>query len=276
MSLTTHKKKSYIALLEPMAFIVVLVFAAFFQFISLRSNPGWYSDEGYFIDFAAHLAQGEWQFMGLQNAPLFIQRPSLFLLVLTGVFKLLSADILVLRGLAAGFSLLSVALVFLFGRRILGAPLALLAAFLLAIQPTIVTFNRIGFTYNLLAPLLLITIWACWRFLNARNSRWIWLACISAGLGFSTDFLGIVGPILVGLLLLIVDRRRLLAGILLMAAIFSIMLLPYYLANPESFRVVLFRVIFSGRFRQAGWNKSSTSYLILASCFAARAGSRCL
>jgi hypothetical protein len=62
--------------------------AAYFRFVQLRANPGWYSDEGVFINYAENLAQGRWQMFALANSPMLIQRPPLFLFVLTAAFKL--------------------------------------------------------------------------------------------------------------------------------------------------------------------------------------------
>lgn len=106
-------------LLELVVFSLIFLLAAYFRFISLRANPGWYSDEGTFIEFAAHLAQGQWQIFGMQNAPMVIQRPPLFLFVLSVAFKLFGSDILVLGVLTSFYGLSCVALIYLLGRKML-------------------------------------------------------------------------------------------------------------------------------------------------------------
>ena len=87
-------------LLLPVALLVlVLSLAVFLRFSNLRTNPGWYSDEGAFINVAENLSQGKWQYFALQGSPLLVGRPPLFFVVLAGAFKLFGVDILVLRGL---------------------------------------------------------------------------------------------------------------------------------------------------------------------------------
>ncbi len=228
-------------LLELGIFLLILALAAYFRFVSLRANPGWYSDEGAFVDFANHMSQGRWEVFGTVNAPLaIITRPPLFFLILTGAFKLFGADILTLRSLSAFYGLLTVALVYGLGRRMLGSRLALLASFIFAVQPTIVAYNRIGFSYNQLMPLLLLTIYACWIFSrNNHSSIWAITACIASAMAFSTDFLGIVAPILTALVFLVTDRRWFFAGCALMAAVFLALFLPFYLAGPQNFFMTL-------------------------------------
>ncbi len=214
---------------------LILGVAFYFRFANLRANPGWYSDEGVYINYAENLAQGRWQTFALLDSPMLIQRPPLFLFVLTAAFKLWGADIVVLRGLAAFYGVLSVGLLYLLARASLGMRLAFLAAGLLAICPWIVAYNRIGFTYSQMAPLFLLTVLASLRFVETGKASWATIACLAAGLASATDYLGAVAPILVIGVFLVYDRRWLLPGVCLMGLILAAAFAPVYLANPQRF-----------------------------------------
>ena len=65
--------------------------------------------------------------------------------------------------------------------------LPLLAALLLAIYPPAVLYSRFGFSYNLLAPLVLIVLLALWEYTSSRSKRWLAVASLSIGLGTLCD-----------------------------------------------------------------------------------------
>jgi len=64
---------------------------------------------------------------------------------------------------------------------------------------------------------------------------WALIACITAGLAFATDYLGVVACLLVGLVFLVYDRRWFLPGVLVMGALYAIILAPAFIANPQVF-----------------------------------------
>jgi 4-amino-4-deoxy-L-arabinose transferase-like glycosyltransferase len=208
---------------------------AFFRFTNLRSSPGWYPDEGYFIDFASHLAGGRWEFFGVVNAPMLLQRPPLFVEILAGLFKLFGADILILRQYTATCSLLTMLVVFFFTREAFGKRLAFLTLGLLAIWPWIVAYNRMGFTYNQLSLFVALALYACWKYASSQRAAWLLAACAAAGLAISTDFLGAIAPLTVAVTALLYNRRWLVPAILLPMIILTLVTLPAYLANPAYF-----------------------------------------
>jgi len=222
-------------LLSSAALLIILVLAVFLRFANLRASPGWYTDEGVFVSYAANLAEGRWQIFSVQDAPMLIQRPPLFLLALAGVFRMVGADIFGLRLLTAFYGALSVGLLYLAVREMFDRKLALAAAGVLAIWPWAVAYHRLGFSYNQMAPLLIVVVYACWKFLNAGQIRWFVVACVAAGLVFGTDYVGVVAPALVALVLLWKGWRWLLPGLALMASVMALTLLPAYLANPAQF-----------------------------------------
>ena len=217
------------------ALAAIVGVAAYLRFGHLRTSPGWYSDEGHFIDYAANLSRGQWQIFPAVGAPMLIGRPPLFLFVLTAAFKFFGTDILVLRQGTAAYGVLGVLLLGALGREMFGARLALLSAGILAICPWVVTYNRLGLTYNQLSPLLLLTLYAGWKFTQGRRAGWAWAACVAAALAFGTDVLGSVAVLTVLLVFLIYDRRWLLPGIALMGLVFGLLLAPVVAANPALF-----------------------------------------
>ena len=213
----------------------ILGLAVYFRFANLRANPGWYSDEGVFINYAENLMNGRWQIFALSGSPMLIQRSPLFLFLLAGMFKLWGADILVLRGLAAFYGVMSVLLLYIFARETFGTRLALLSAGVLAICPWVVAYNRIGFTYNQMSPLFIVAVYSCWKFAEKKSTSWAITACPVAGLAFATDYLGVVASLLVGVVFLVYDRRWLLPGALLVGAVLATVLAPAFLASPRGF-----------------------------------------
>jgi len=216
-------------------FVFLLCIAAYFRFINLRSNPGWYADEGYFIDFAANLARGRWEMFGLINAPMLIQRPPLFLYVLTALFRIFGSDILVLRMLTATYGVLTIPIVYLFVREVYQERLALITVGIMAVWPWIVAYNRIGLTYNQLAFFLALTVFAGWKYSQNKKTFWALLASVAAGLSVGTDFLGMIAPLLVLGLFFFYDRRWIIPSILISFGILGLVFLPAYLANPPYF-----------------------------------------
>jgi 4-amino-4-deoxy-L-arabinose transferase-like glycosyltransferase len=233
--------------LLPMALLVlVLSLAAFLRFCNLRTNPGWYSDEGAFINVVENLSQGRWQYFALQGSPLLVGRPPLFFMVLAGAFKLFGVDILVLRGLTSSFAVLTIALLYLMVREMFDARLALLSAGILAVYPWAVVYSRIGFTYNQLAFLLVISIYAAWKYAGGRQVGWGVVASVAAGLALATDYLGVVAVGLVGAAFLVYARRRLVIGVLLTTLTLLIVLAPIAISDPgtlvKDIQFTLFRV----------------------------------
>jgi 4-amino-4-deoxy-L-arabinose transferase-like glycosyltransferase len=177
-------------LIELTALGLILALAAWLRFPNLAENPGWYSDEGTLVAIAQRLAQGSWQYLALNQSMLIVARPPLFLLLLAGLFRILEPGIAVLRILTASLGVLSVLLAYLLVRRASRSPgLALLSAGLLAIYPQAVLYSRIGFSYNLLAPLALLACLCAWNFLESQKTPWLVLAGLAIGLGMVSDLM---------------------------------------------------------------------------------------
>jgi len=130
---------------------------------------------------------------------------------------------------------LTVGLLYGVVRRIQGdAPLALLAAFGLAIYPQAVVYSRFGFSYNLLSPLALLTLLGLWEYANSRR-RGLALAAMAVGIGLTSDLM--MGTFILPLALVVLIRRwrDLLWCLPLMALPFAIYATVMLLNAPDAF-----------------------------------------
>ena len=168
---------------EGILLALILLLAGYLRLTNVAENPGWYTDETTHIDIANHRLAGETQYMLIKDSTLMFGRLPLFHILLASYFQLSGNPdhMLALRTFTALLGVLSVALLYAAVRRSGGTTLALLAAFVLAIYPQAVLYNRFGFSYNLLPPLILLAVLALDRYL--ANGRLIWLALGALALG---------------------------------------------------------------------------------------------
>jgi hypothetical protein len=198
-------QRPLVHLLEAVAVALIVAVAAGLRFANLPNNPAWYSDEGTWAQIAQHFAADRDQYMAVSYPTLLVGRPPLFLHVVAALYRVTDSDGLpTLRALTAGLGVLSVLLLYLCVRQVTGdAALALLAAALLALYPRAVLFNRIGFSYNLLQPLMVVVVWLLWHALSAARAghRRVWLgaAALCVGVGGLSDLaaLGVLLPLAV-------------------------------------------------------------------------------
>lgn len=168
---------------------MVLLLAAVLRFYHLEQNPGWYTDEGTHLEIAKHLQHGRWQYLVINQSTLLFAKLPLFELLLAGFVRLFGLTMLTLRGVTAGCGLLSVLLLYALVRDWVGGKswLPLLSALVLAIYPQAVLYHRLGFSYNLLTPLLLLTLWGVQRWLTSGRVGFLLAAALATGLGIATD-----------------------------------------------------------------------------------------
>ena len=177
---------------EALALFLVLAAAAYLRFDQLAENPGWYSDEGTIADIAQNMAEGKLQYLALGRSTLLAARlpmmPWLLSLVLSGSQNTLFT----LRSLTASLGVLSTLLLYLLVRTSLGSAsraTALLAGLFYAIHPFAVFYNRIGFSYNLLTPLVLVVAGGFWFYLDRGRKAGLAVAALAIGLGTVADLM---------------------------------------------------------------------------------------
>jgi hypothetical protein len=144
--------------------------------------------------------------MAIRRSTLLFAKLPLFEALLAGSLALWDGGIATLRILTATLGLVSVGLLHLVVRRTArDTALALLAALALALHPQAVLYSRMGFSYNLLAPLALLTYLGAWQYLGTGRRRWLALAALSLGSGALSDLWAFV---LLPPLTLTVSARR--------------------------------------------------------------------
>lgn len=220
---------------------LILILAAYLRLANITDSPGWYTDEGTHLAIAGQLAQGRTQYLAITQSTLLFAKLPLFELLLAALLKLAGGGMGTLRALSAILGLISI--VVLYGvvwwiKR--DAWLALSAALLLAIYPQAVLYNRFGFSYNLLAPLTLLTLLGLWQYwptpTQAGHSRaWLALAALVIGLGGLSDlWMFLLAPLL--LLATLVRRwRDVVWSLILVLAPFGLYTAYMLLTAPAAF-----------------------------------------
>jgi 4-amino-4-deoxy-L-arabinose transferase-like glycosyltransferase len=179
-------------LLEGLALSFVLTLAGYLRFANLAGNPGWYSDEGTIANIAQNMAEGRSQYLALRGPTLIAARLPLMPWLLSRLIDDPGEAVPTLRTLTAALGVVSTLLLYILVRSSLGRParwLALLAALGLCIYPLAVFYNRIGFSYNLLTPMLLLCAGGLWQYLERDRPLSLAAAALAVGLGAITDLM---------------------------------------------------------------------------------------
>lgn len=176
---------------EGCALLLILALAGYLRLSNLRTNPGWFTDEATHLDIARHMLTGQVRYLAVENSTLYFAKLPLFDTLLAGAIRLFGYDMGTLRALTGSLGTLTVLLTWLTARH-LGdhrAAFALFAAFLLAIYPDAVRYSRLGFSYNLLAPLILLLLLTMKKYAHTKRRLWLELAALAFGIGTITDLM---------------------------------------------------------------------------------------
>ena len=193
---------------ESIALVFVLAVAGTLRFTNLETNPGWYSDEGTLADITRHLTEGKVRYLAINRSTLLAARLPLAPLLASALTPPGASPLQTLRLLAATSGVLTTGLLFVLSRRVTGSlGLGLLSGGLLAIYPPAVFYSRIGFSYNLLAPLVVLALGGMWFYLDRRSRAGLALAALAIGIGSLIDLImiALAGPLVV---VTLVTRRR--------------------------------------------------------------------
>ena len=181
--------------------MVICGIAAYLRFTNLPANPGWYSDEGTVVEIAKNFLAGRIQYLAFNESTLLAARMPLFPIFLAGIFSFAEVGITTLRYVTAGLGVCTVGLLYWVILDIVGKErifLPITASLFLAIYPQAILYSRLGFSYNLLAPLLVGMLWVLWKYLNTGRIKWILLASLLVGVGAISDLMMFaVAPVIV-------------------------------------------------------------------------------
>ena len=223
---------------EALALLLVLAAAGYLRFTHLAENPGWYSDEGTIADIAQNMAEGKVQYLALGHSTLLAARLPLMPWLLSLLQSSSQSTLLTLRAMTASLGVLSTLLLYLLVRTSLGTAAraaALLAGLLQAVYPFAVFYNRIGFGYNLLTPLLLIATGGFWFYLDRGRKAGLAMAALAIGVGAVTDLMMISLAAPFVLVALVRRRRDLLWGLPLLALPFGAYAVAMLLRDASAF-----------------------------------------
>lgn len=218
--------------------VSILLLAGYLRLLNVSQSPGWYSDEGTILNITQNLLEGRWQYMAINQSTLIAARLPLFPLLLAGASRIFGPGIGTLRTLTGALGVLSVGLVYLFVRQVLGrqgAALALISALILAIYPSAILYSRFGFSYNLLPALALLSALWIWKYQETDQKRWMILACSMIGIGALSDIvmLAIAIPLF---LVILIHRARDIPLAVLITLLPSIIFASTMMASaPEAF-----------------------------------------
>jgi 4-amino-4-deoxy-L-arabinose transferase-like glycosyltransferase len=232
-------------------FLISLAIVAFvyFRFVNLRQSPGWYSDEGNHIDLAENWMQGRWQNYGVIGAT---DRPPMYMYTVSLAMRVFGVDISVARGVGAAANLICAALICWITWQKMGRKEGVLVVWVMAIAPWIVTFGRLGLTYNLMAPFFIFSLIAIYFYCLKPSPGWLAAAAVSASLALATDYLGILCGVTIGLVLLVKRPQAIAWFALLFLAVFILVLLPILMIDAHIFLSDMRNLFFS-----KGWEMSA-------------------
>lgn len=179
--------------------LLTLALAAYLRLYRVDQTPGWFSDEGTHLAIARSLQAGQVQYLALNQSTLLAARLPLFELLLSAAVSVGGLSMGTLRTLTGLLGVLSVALLYGVVQAAFNRRAALLAALMLAIYPQAVLYSRFGFSYNLLAPLVLGTLLGLVKYHQSKSGRWLALAGGCVGLGLTSDVMmsAFIVPVLV-------------------------------------------------------------------------------
>lgn len=187
-----HQSSIIIArVMELTAFLLILAMAGYLRLYHAPQTPGWYSDEGTLINIAQNIAQGKSQYLAVQGSTLLFARLPLFVSILSGLFRVFGNGIDTLRFFTGTLGVITVLIMYLTTRIVFREQkgFALLAAWILAIYPQQILYNRIGFSYNLLTPLVILIWFSLVMFWRNNEPKWLILTSLCLGIGSISDLM---------------------------------------------------------------------------------------
>jgi hypothetical protein len=167
--------------------LAVLLLAGYLRLTHGADHPGWFADEGTHLAIAQQVLAGRAQYLAVGDSTLLFARLPLFEWLLAGALALAGAGpeddpargMAVLRALTGMLGVVTTGLLYWVvawvtakeGEKAGGGGHALGAALIYALWPPALIYSRLGFSYNLLAPLGLLVFWGAAEAQAAREAR---------------------------------------------------------------------------------------------------------
>lgn len=166
------------------------VLGAYLRLWNVAQYPAWYTDEATHIEIARWLMQGDSRYFAVQDSWLLFARLPLFEYVLAGVFQVFGVSMLALRGFTACLGILTAIMLYVVMNNCTkNYRLAVVSSAVWCILPQAVLYNRFGFSYNLLLPLILLIVLGFHHYRQTAKHKWLVLAALCIGLGTVSEVL---------------------------------------------------------------------------------------
>jgi hypothetical protein len=173
-------------ILKILGMLAILFIAGYLRLFHSHLTPGWYNDEGTVVNIALNVMHGRWEYLGIKDSLLIIGWPPLFPWLLSILFRILPPGINTLRDFTGVLGIISTGLIFVVFQKH-NWKMALLMAFSYAVFPKAVLYSRIGFTYNLIVPLVLLSYWAAEKYLETGRKRYAFFMALPVGVSFLSN-----------------------------------------------------------------------------------------
>jgi 4-amino-4-deoxy-L-arabinose transferase-like glycosyltransferase len=229
------RRSDRLKVLQYLMLLVFLAVGAYLRLADLRTNPGWYPDEGSDLNIAWNLWHGRLQYFAVGGSLLVAARAPLFHIILAGLFSIFGYDIVVARMFGAAAGVATIPLLYFCLKSRIGEWEAMTVAGLFSVFPLAVLYNRWAFAYNLLMPLFVISFWALLRLMESGQKRWMLCAALAISLSILTAWVSL--PLLICLALIgwIYSRRALLWGLPVAVSLPAVFLIASYSYAPGAF-----------------------------------------
>lgn len=181
-------QKSYLIFL-----LLIILLAAFLRFWRLPEYMTFLGDEGrdalavkrMIVDHKFRLIGPVTSIGNMYLGPLYyyLMLPAMVLSRLSPVGP---AAMVGLLGIA------TVALIYSFGREWVGEKAALMAAFLYALSPVVITYSRSSWNPNVMPFFALLTIWGIWRVWQKKQFWWLPIIGVTLSFALQSHYLGLL------------------------------------------------------------------------------------
>ena len=177
------------------AALSILALFTVLHLVRIGDTPGWDPQEGYNLDIAWNLLHGRLRMFALTAD--FGQHPPLFYLQLATLIRLCGYHITVLRGLAAGYAIMTCAAVLGFGWHAFGRRAALWGGLVFCAAPLFLDNTRWGYSYAQLMFFGVCCLWALWHARQRTSLAWLLVAATLAGICVLSDYEGVAFVLMV-------------------------------------------------------------------------------
>jgi len=230
---------------------IILFIALALRLPNLEAIPYWYWDEGVNMNIAWNLVNGRALWFSLKYP--FMPHPPLFFMMGGILLEIFGNELVVMRTLSAFYGILTTILIYLLAREFFKEKIALLSAFLFAIYPIAIYWNRMAFANNQLTILILLAMYSfckyiheC-RFTNEKADRWLYVGSLFTGLAIITELFGFFLLISIFIILKKERAKAILLSLILPVIFFAVMLalMPKEFIHDTIFTLKRFGITFN-------------------------------